>query len=168
VPSVSGATATTPGALGGLINPFTRHDEKGRPIDVCDPLALRLMALADEAGPVAARLAPTLFSIRNVFGTDLPADPRFTLEVEAALDQLFTIGSRATVIDCRRLRPSVHAIPINSRIATDTNARLGSETLRGTFALTYRHNATSPIRSKPCKTIIRMTNSVLSIYSCRK
>jgi fructuronate reductase len=75
----------------------TGIDEKGQPIDVRDPLAIRLRALADEAGPVAERLAPTLFSVREVFGTDLPADPRFTLRVEAALDQLFAVGARATV-----------------------------------------------------------------------
>jgi fructuronate reductase len=75
----------------------TGIDEKGQPIDVRDPLVQRLKALADETGPVAARLAPALFSVRDVFGTDLPADPRFTLRVEAALDQIFTIGARATV-----------------------------------------------------------------------
>jgi fructuronate reductase len=83
----------------------TGIDEKGRPIDVRDPLALRLKALADEAGPVAARLAPTLFSVRDVFGTDLPVRPRFTLEVEAALDQLFTIGARATVNRLQEIAP---------------------------------------------------------------
>jgi len=83
----------------------TGIDEKGRPIDVRDPLAIRLKALADEAGPVAARLAPKLFSVRDVFGTDLPVRPRFTLEVEAALDQLFTIGARATVNRLQEIAP---------------------------------------------------------------
>jgi fructuronate reductase len=83
----------------------TGIDEKGRPIDVRDPLALRLKTLADEAGPVAARLAPTLFSVRDVFGTDLPVRPRFTLEVEAALDQLFTIGARVTVNRLQEIAP---------------------------------------------------------------
>ena len=83
----------------------TGIDEKGRPIDVRDPLAIRLRALADEAGPVAGRLAPTLFSVREVFGSDLPADPRFTLRVEAALDQLFAIGARATVNRLQEIAP---------------------------------------------------------------
>ena len=83
----------------------TGIDEKGRPIDVRDPLAIRLRALADEAGPVAERLAPTLFSVREVFGTDLPADPRFTLRVEAALDQLFAVGARVTVNRLREITP---------------------------------------------------------------
>ena len=86
-------------ALGvaGWMRYVTGADEKGQPIDVRDPLSRRLKALADQAGPVAARLAPALFSVREIFGTDLPADPRFALAVEAALDQLFTIGARATV-----------------------------------------------------------------------
>jgi fructuronate reductase len=75
----------------------TGIDEQGRPIDVRDPLAARLRAIADDAGPIAARLAPALFSVREVFGTDLPSDPRFTTVVEAALDQLFALGARATV-----------------------------------------------------------------------
>jgi fructuronate reductase len=83
----------------------TGIDEKGRPIDVRDPLAPRLKALADEAGPVTERLAPTLFSIREVFGTDLPANPRFTLRVEAALDQLFAVGARATVNRLQEIAP---------------------------------------------------------------
>ena len=43
-------------------------DEQGRPIDVRDPFAERLRALADSAGPVANRLAPALLGVREVFG----------------------------------------------------------------------------------------------------
>jgi fructuronate reductase len=75
----------------------TGVDEKAKAIDVRDPLASRLRALADAAGPIAARLAPALFSVREIFGADLPDDPRFTSVVEALLDQLFTFGVRATV-----------------------------------------------------------------------
>jgi fructuronate reductase len=75
----------------------TGIDEKSQPIEVRDPLAARLRAIADEAGPVAARLAPALFAVREIFGSDLPADPRFTAAVEAALDKLFMLGARTTV-----------------------------------------------------------------------
>jgi len=75
----------------------TGIDEQGQPIDVRDPLAGRLHAIAEQAGPIAARLAPALFAVREVFGGDLPADPRFTAEVEAALDKLFRFGVRATL-----------------------------------------------------------------------
>jgi fructuronate reductase len=75
----------------------TGIDENGEPIDVRDPLAARLRTLAEEAGPVAARLAPALFAVREVFGTDLPHHPSFTAAVEAALDKLFALGARATI-----------------------------------------------------------------------
>lgn len=68
-------------------------DETGRPIDVRDPLAERLRELAEEAGPVAGRLAPALLSVREVFGDDLPADPAFVEAVTAALDRLFDRGA---------------------------------------------------------------------------
>jgi fructuronate reductase len=75
----------------------TGIDEQGQPIDIRDPLAARLRAIAGAAGPVAARLAPALFAVREIFGSDLPADPRFTAEVEATLEKLFKSGVRATV-----------------------------------------------------------------------
>lgn len=75
----------------------TGIDEKGAPIDVRDPLAARLRALADAAGPVAARLAPALAGVPEVFGADLPADPRFMTAVAEALDRLYRLGAAATV-----------------------------------------------------------------------
>ena len=74
-------------------------DERGRPIDVRDPLAQRLRGLADAAGPAAERLAPALLGVREVFGDDLPANPRFAQPVTDALDSLFRKGARATVED---------------------------------------------------------------------
>ena len=68
-------------------------DETGRPIDVRDPLAERLRKLAEEAGPVAGRLAPALLSVREVFGDDLPANPAFVDAVTAALEGLFDRGA---------------------------------------------------------------------------
>ncbi|KAA2237961.1 mannitol dehydrogenase family protein [Salinarimonas soli] len=72
-------------------------DEAGRPIDVRDPLAARLADIANEAGLDAGRLAPALLGVREVFGEDLPADPRFTGPVTAALDGLIARGARAMV-----------------------------------------------------------------------
>lgn len=68
-------------------------DETGRPIDVRDPLAERLRGLAEEAGPVAGRLAPALLSVREVFGEDLPADPAFVAAVTGELEGLFDRGA---------------------------------------------------------------------------
>ncbi len=68
-------------------------DETGAPIDVRDPLAERLRRLAEEAGPVAGRLAPALLSVREVFGDDLPANPAFVTAVTGALEGLFDRGA---------------------------------------------------------------------------
>ena len=68
-------------------------DETGAPIDVRDPLAERLRRLAEDAGPVAGRLAPALLSVREVFGDDLPANESFVAAVTAALDGLFDRGA---------------------------------------------------------------------------
>jgi fructuronate reductase len=51
----------------------------GAPIDVKDPLADRLRALAGEADPVAA-----LLGLREVFPEALARDPRFVEAVTAA------------------------------------------------------------------------------------
>lgn len=86
-------------ALGvaGWMRYVTGVDEKGQPIDVRDPMAARLRSIADAAGPVAARLAPALAGVVEIFGTDLPADPRFMGAVETALGRLFEHGARKTV-----------------------------------------------------------------------
>ncbi len=86
-------------ALGvaGLMRYVWGTDEKGVAIDVRDPLAARLAAVAQEAGPVASRLAPALLAIPEIFGSDLPADPRFIAPVTAALDCLFRNGAKKTV-----------------------------------------------------------------------
>ena len=72
-------------------------DEAGRPIDVRDPLSQRLGAVCREAGPNAERLAPALLAVREVFADDLPADPRFTGPVTAALDGLIRRGAKGMV-----------------------------------------------------------------------
>jgi fructuronate reductase len=75
----------------------TGLDERGAPIDVRDPLRERLRAITDAAGPDAARLAPALLSVREIFGDDLPGDPRFSQPVTRALESLLRRGARATV-----------------------------------------------------------------------
>ncbi|MBA1157543.1 mannitol dehydrogenase family protein [Microvirga mediterraneensis] len=75
----------------------TGIDEKGAAIDVRDPLAARLRELADRAGGSAESLANALFGIREIFGDDLPNDPRFTQPVTAHLTRLYDKGARRTV-----------------------------------------------------------------------
>ena len=84
-------------AVAGWMRYVSGTDEQGQPIALRDPLAVKLRALADDAGPVANRLAPALLSVTPVFGHELPNDPRFARTVEAALDRLFLNGTRAMV-----------------------------------------------------------------------
>ena len=69
-----------------------------------DPLASRLKAIADREGLEAARLAPALADVREVFGADLAADPRFLAPVTSALASLIAKGARRTAADYARLR----------------------------------------------------------------
>jgi fructuronate reductase len=86
-------------ALGvaGWMRYVSGTDEKGASIDVRDPLAAKLGEVAAEAGPSATRLAPALMALPEIFGTDLPADPRFTGPVARALESLFAQGAAKTV-----------------------------------------------------------------------
>jgi len=84
-------------AVAGWMRYVTGRDEKGQAIDVRDPLAARLASIAAEAGLDAARLAPALLAVREVFGSDLPADPRFRDAVTTALTRLIADGARRTV-----------------------------------------------------------------------
>lgn len=77
----------------------TGIDEQERPIDVRDPLAVRLRAIADGAGPRAERLAPALLAVREIFGDDLAGDPHFAGPVQNALGQLYEHGAARVVRD---------------------------------------------------------------------
>lgn len=83
----------------------TGIDERGQPIDVRDPLRDMLRQKADAAGPEAAKLAPALLSVTEVFGRDLPANETFTTAVARALDSLFTKGSKQTYENFRSTHP---------------------------------------------------------------
>ncbi len=75
----------------------TGIDDKGATIDVRDPLRDDLRRRADEAGLDAAKLAPALLGIEQIFGTDLPRNPQFTGAVTAALDSLIRHGVHKTL-----------------------------------------------------------------------
>jgi fructuronate reductase len=77
-------------------------DERGQPIDVRDPLAATLAEIAAGAAGDPDRLDPDrladgLLGLTAVFGTDLPADPRFTDPTRAALRRLYAEGARAVI-----------------------------------------------------------------------
>ena len=77
----------------------TGIDEKGRAIDVRDPLAARLREIADAAGPDAKRLARALLAVSEIFGGDLAADPRFVEAVATKLHLLVTLGAKRSVAE---------------------------------------------------------------------
>jgi fructuronate reductase len=53
------------------------RDEQGREIEVKDPLAAQLRAIADSAGNDPGKLVDEMLGVREVFGDDLPADDMF-------------------------------------------------------------------------------------------
>lgn len=83
-------------AVAGWMRYVTGTDEQGRAIDVRDPLAAKLKAIAGSAGPAADRLVPALLEVEAIFGT-LGTDPRMRSAVTAALTKLFAVGARQAV-----------------------------------------------------------------------
>jgi fructuronate reductase len=83
-------------AVAGWMRYVTAKDERGRAIDVRDPLAPKLAAIAEAAGPVAERLAPALLEVGSIFGA-LGADPRMHSAVTEALAKLYALGARQAV-----------------------------------------------------------------------
>jgi fructuronate reductase len=84
--------------VAGWMRYVTGIDEHGKPIDVRDPLSARLRAIADQAGLEAARLAPALLEVREVFA-DLGNDPRFRSAVTSTLARLLARGAKAAVAE---------------------------------------------------------------------
>ncbi len=82
--------------VAGWMRFVTGVDEAGRPIDVRDPKAAELAAITGRAGPVAARLAPALLEMEEVFGT-LGRDTRVRAAVIAALTRLYAVGAARAV-----------------------------------------------------------------------
>jgi fructuronate reductase len=88
-------------AVAGWMRYVTARDEQGKDIDVRDPIAAKLAAIATETGPVAERLAPALLAVESVFGT-LGSDPRIASAVTAALARLYQLGTHQAVMSLVR------------------------------------------------------------------
>ena len=84
-------------AVAGWMRYVVGEDERGRPIQVSDPLAptFARIAAAHRGDPV--RLARELLAVRTVFGNDLPGDPRFTAAVSGSLGNLYAKGAATAV-----------------------------------------------------------------------
>ena len=72
-------------------------DEKGENIDVRDPLAMRMMAIAADAGDDAEALYEGLVGLTEVFGSDLADNQAFGETVATHLDSLLELGVKETV-----------------------------------------------------------------------
>jgi fructuronate reductase len=81
-------------AVAGWMRYVTGVDERGKPIDVRDPLSERLRRIVAPTGMPPEQLARALLAVPEVFGTDLPRDPRFTQAVIAALREIYDLGAR--------------------------------------------------------------------------
>lgn len=75
----------------------TGVDEHGREIDVRDPLARRLRAIADAAGNAPSRLTDGLLNVREVFGDDLPRSDYLRRLLIEHVTSLLRDGARETV-----------------------------------------------------------------------
>ncbi len=84
-------------AVAAWMRYVTGRDERGAAIDVRDPLAARLAAIARDAGPEPRALADAYLGVREVFGDDLPRQAPFVDAVGRSLASLREHGARATV-----------------------------------------------------------------------
>ncbi len=86
-------------ALGvaGWMRYVTGVGEDGTAIEVKDPLAARLRAIADGAGRDAGALVDGLLSVNEVFGDDLSANPMFRGLLVEHVGSLLSKGAAATV-----------------------------------------------------------------------
>ncbi|NGP18160.1 mannitol dehydrogenase family protein [Devosia aurantiaca] len=75
----------------------TGVDEQGGEIDVRDPHALKMHAIAADAGDDPEALFDGLVGLSEVFGTDLASNTAFREAVLRQLESLFDEGARATV-----------------------------------------------------------------------
>jgi fructuronate reductase len=76
----------------------TGVDEKGAPIEVRDPLAAKIKTSTAGCRD-AVSLAAAYLDLREVFGTDLPANPRFREATTTALERLTREGAAQTVAE---------------------------------------------------------------------
>ncbi len=75
----------------------TGVDEAGNEIDVRDPHALKMHAIAADAGDDPVALYEGLSALTEIFGSDLAANAIFREAVIGHLDSLFDQGAKATV-----------------------------------------------------------------------
>ena len=73
------------------------EDEKGRPIEIADPMAPTFAKLAAQHRGRPAEFAQSLLAIDAIFDEDLHNEPRFTTPVIAFVEELFAHGAAKTL-----------------------------------------------------------------------
>ena len=89
-------------AVASWMRYVTGVDEKGRPIDVKDPLAERLRSIGAETRGNPTAQARAYLGVGAVFGEDLPHATPFADAVTAALTTLYAKGAAAAVDEAMR------------------------------------------------------------------
>lgn len=74
-------------------------DERGREIDVRDPLAARLRSISSTAGDMPEQVVDGLLRVTEVFGDDLPRNDSFRAALTSHLTSLRQRGALQTVRD---------------------------------------------------------------------
>jgi mannitol 2-dehydrogenase len=80
-------------SLAGWMRYLKAMDEQRKPIEITDPIAERLVSLANKEPHHPSHL----LSIREMFGEDLPQSKVFIDELAKALDSLYKDGAKATL-----------------------------------------------------------------------
>ena len=83
--------------VAGWMRYVSGTDERGKHIDVRDPLSDELARIASAARGVPAALCQRLLGLDVIFGEDLPRAAVFTGSVQRHLESLFANGVRATL-----------------------------------------------------------------------
>lgn len=83
--------------IAGWIRYVGGVDERGEPIDVRDPLAATLTEVQADWPEDANGRVRAVLSLRQIFGDDLSAEPRFLAAVSAAYRDLSAYGAREAV-----------------------------------------------------------------------
>jgi fructuronate reductase len=84
-------------AVAAWMRYVTGRAEDGQSYSIDDPLAARLAAAVNRAGPTATALAGELLAITEIFGAELPAHTTFRAALVRELDALLRQGARATL-----------------------------------------------------------------------
>lgn len=80
-------------ALAGWFRYLTEVDENLKPIEVKDPRADKLVSCMK----IDPQTPANMLAMSDIFGIDLPANPKFGQEIQKAMDSLHEKGSRKTV-----------------------------------------------------------------------